>query len=73
MREETQCAIMIRERSSHEWQFCTYVERPSVALRSAEQMVAQERLLGRSGFQAKVMKRSDYEAGKLRASVRVFK
>ena len=73
IRSDTACAILIRERPTHEWMFCTYTECPSVAERSAQQMVDQEHLLGREKFQARIMRRSDYDGGRMKARSKTFK
>lgn len=68
-----QCAILVRERAGCDWKFCTYAGRMKVAEASAQQIVDQEHLLGRMGFRARVMRRSDYDAKRRNAKSKIFR
>jgi len=69
MKDETPCVVVTRRLPSHDWAFMVYTERVSVALESARQTQDQERLLGSPRFEAKVMRRKDWEANKRRARI----
>jgi len=68
--ERTQCVVVTREARHKPWEFMVRTEKTSVAIRSAQMTQEQEHVLGNPRFEAKAMKASDWEAGKIRAKVK---
>lgn len=69
MKENTRCAVVYREKRSHEWQLMVWTERVSVALKSARTTNEQEHRLGNKSFEAKAMNAKDWMAGRTRAKI----
>lgn len=71
MSDKIPCAIVARATPRVEWSLVAFTERLSVALRSAAMTEAQERdVFQHRRFEAKALRRVDFEAGRLRARIR---
>ncbi len=68
--ERTACVVVTREARHKPWEFMIRTEKMSVAINSAQRTQEQEHVLGNPRFEAKAMKASDWEAGKIRAKVK---
>jgi hypothetical protein len=68
--ERTQCVVVTREARHKSWEFMVRTEKMAVAVESARQTQDQEHVLGNPRFEAKAMKASDWEAGRIRAKVK---
>ena len=63
------CAIVGRDRPTGDWELIVYTLTEEQAHKSAGEIQEQERRLGNQKFEAKVLRRADWEGGRTRAKL----